>query len=138
MKALFIQVNFITGDRAGGLINHKDPNLRCHPLWQDTDAGSEVRMVMDDNADPYRGIAGVVVLEGEAEIDARVALYEKTHYKIDSEPMMNASIPAKKIKISSIGAEESLHDQTKKLYDLGALGITKVTRSPPKCKDIKG
>jgi len=136
MKALLIKVNFATGKRAGGGVNHKDPNLRGHPGWQDVEAGTEVRIVVDGNADKYRGIEGVKVLESEAEIDAAVAVYEKTTYKIDSEPMLNASIASKAIDISDIAPTDSLQDQTKKLYERGALGITEIVRKPPKAAEV--
>ena len=69
MKAIRVKVNFTTGERAGG-INPRDKNLRCSPLWQNLEAGVEIRAVLDGDVSRYAALEGVEILDGEAAIDA--------------------------------------------------------------------
>ena len=74
MKALLIQVDFTSGDRAGG-INPRDPGLRGNPLWQDLEGkpGKEIRLIMDQReTKPYEGVKGVTVLDGTEAINQAI------------------------------------------------------------------
>ena len=67
--ALRIKVDFESGERAGG-IDPRDPNLYCHPSWQNLDDGYEIRLVLDDrDISIYQNIEGVEIIEGIENID---------------------------------------------------------------------
>lgn len=74
MKALLIEVDFSTGERAGG-INPRDPGLRGNPQWQDLEGkpGKEIRLIADKReAKAYEGIPGVTILDGKEEINKAI------------------------------------------------------------------
>jgi len=127
--ALQIQVDFLTGERAGG-IDPRDPGLVC-PGWQDVDNGVEIRLVKDGrDIEQYRNIPGVTVLEGVDAINARVAELFPPKYAIKNEILFTESIKAKRIALDDIDPNLPPDQQIAKLHKRGALGIVK--REVPK------
>ena len=139
MKAIRVKVNFTTGERAGG-INPRDKNLRCSPLWQNLEAGVEIRAVLDGDVSRYAALEGVEILDGEAAIDVAVADLHKVaseDHSVYNQALLAESIRSKKIKIDDIPADLSEAEEAKILFERGALGIRKATKpTPPKACDV--
>ena len=147
MKALLIDVNFTTGERAGGINPHRNKNLPCHPAWQDTDAGKEMRLVLDGDVEPYRGVNGVTILEGEAKIEAALEQHfpEKAVYKITDPDLKRLSIEsavkAGKLDIANLPRDsvETQGEQArlKALYEIpDTRGITKLVKKRPTPREL--
>lgn len=134
MKGLLVEVNFHTGQRAGG-IDRRSKNLVCCPDWQSIKDGLEVRLVIDGNVDEYRDRQGLVVLEDEAAIDAAIMNLRPpmTSYRITNEALMVESIRQKAIDLTDIDGDG---DITPELYARGALGIQRVEWRPAMARAI--
>jgi len=123
MTALEIQVNFSTGERAGG-IDPRDPGLECHPTWQNLDEGIEIRIIKDGrDVEQYRNIPGITVLEGAEAINARIKEIKPTTYAVANEALFNLSL--QRIDISDIDPTLPPEKQLEELYNRGVLGIRK-------------
>ena len=134
MKALRIQVDFTSGKRAKGKLEHKDKNLRCNSLWQNLDDGVEIRIVVNGDTGPYAGIEGVEILDGPEAIDAAVKEIqpaELTTYTITSEALLGASLNRRRDldHIIEVGGDE--HTVLGELQRAGVLGISANKREPP-------
>ena len=147
MKALLIDVNFTTGERAGGINPRRNKNLPCHPAWQDTDAGKEMRLVLDGNIKPYRGVKGVTLVEGEAKIEAALNQHfpEKVTYKVTDPDLKRLSIEsavkAGKLDIAKLPRDsvETQDEQArlKALYEISdTRGITKLVKKRPTPREL--
>jgi len=130
MIALKIQVNFSTGERAGG-INPRDPGLVCHPTWQNIDAGYEVRLVIDDrDVAMYENVPGIEILYGEDAINNEVQAMQKDRYVVKNEALLVESIRQKGIDVSNIPPNLSPEEEARELYLRGALGIVRYSPNP--------
>lgn len=138
MKALLIEVNFRTGERAGGVWGYvngqkkRDAGLVCHG-WQDTDAGLELRLITDDrDTTQYEGIEGLTVLDGEAAIEAAIATHftKEDDYSIKSDVLVAESIRQKNINISDLTPDMDDQAIAKALYERGCLGVRRKSRVP--------
>jgi len=147
MKALLINVNFTTGERAGNINPRRNKNMPCSPAWQDTDAGKELRVVLDGNVEPCRGIEGITVLDDEAAIDAALAQHfpEKEFYKVTDADLkrlsMEQAVKAGTLDITSLPRDsvEKQDEQArlKQLYEVAETrGITKVVKERPSPRDV--
>ena len=122
MKALLIEVDFSTGRRAGGIKTKNNPNLMCHG-WQDTDAGLEIRLVMDGNTKPYENISGITILDGEKAINKAITANIPVKYAVKDKELLLAHLKEKGVSLD-IFAGKSLQDAAKELYARGLAGIT--------------
>lgn len=129
MKALLIEVDFTTGRRAGGIRTKNNPNLMCHG-WQDlkSNPGLEIRLVIDEDTQPYEDIPGITVLDGETEINAAIDTYIPIQYGVKDKELLLAHLKERKISLDTIVG--TLQDAAKELFDQGLAGITE--RKPKK------
>lgn len=132
IKGLLIQVDFSSGDRAGG-INPKDPNLRCHG-WQNLDTGWEVRLIEDDrDTSQYEGIDGVELLLGKNEVNKAIKsiLPKKvdTEYIISNEAIMLKHMEERKISLNCLAEKGENKISLGELYESGIAGISKIEHS---------
>ena len=126
MKALLIEVDFSTGKRAGGIKTKNNPNLMCHG-WQDTDAGLEIRLVMDEDTKPYENILGITILNGEKAINKAITANIPIKYAVKDKGLLLAHLKEKGVSLD-VFAGKSLQDAAKELYAQGLAGI--VERKP--------
>jgi hypothetical protein len=143
MKALLIDVNFTTGERAGGRFK-KSRNTPCTPTWQTNPPrgkGKEIRLVLDENVDPYRGVEGITVLEDEAEIEAALAAnFPEVEYgKVTNETLYRASLDDA-VKRGSIAVRElpaDSREQLKVLADRPDIrGLEKRVMRRATCREV--
>jgi len=96
--ALKIKVDFETGERAGG-IDPTDPNLYCHPSWQNLEDGYEIRLVLDNrDISIYQNIAGIEIIEGIENIDNAILELnpnEEQYLFARDDALLQASVIAK-------------------------------------------
>jgi hypothetical protein len=139
MKAIKIKVDFESGKRAGG-INPRSKNLRGSSSWQDTDAGWEIRMVLDENVERYRNVTGVTVLEDEAAIEAELAASfpSKTLYKVTNEALLSLSLQQLNPDLSDLPQEATHDEELAFLYAAGAKGIGRIVRARATAKRVAG
>jgi len=81
-RALMIEWNASTGERAGG-INPRDPKLQCYG-WQvmDKEPALELRIVEDDrDLSIYKDVKGVTIIEGAAAINAAIKKHFPPRYE---------------------------------------------------------
>ena len=136
MKALLIDVNFTTGERAGAVWTKGNANLYGNPNWQSRPMiglGKEIRLIVDGNAEPYRGIGGVVVLESETEIDAACQAFAYEAYTVQDLNAVLTSIAENDIDTSDI---TDFNVDAEKLYNRGAAGIKHSVFSPPMAAEV--
>ncbi len=126
MKALLIEVDFSTGKRAGGIKTKNNPNLMCHG-WQDTDAGLEIRLVMDEDTKPYENILGITILNGEKAINKAITANIPVKYAVKDKELLLAHLKEKGVSLDTL-AGKSLQDGAKGLYEQDLAGI--VERKP--------
>jgi len=121
--ALEIDVDFVTGKRAGDVSPH-DPGLICLNLWQNFELGKEMRLIIDDR-DPkqYEGIAGITLHKGAEAINLRVSELFKPRYDIVSPELFQISVAQKRIDLSDIDPALSPNEQIKICLERGCLGI---------------
>lgn len=107
MRALLIEWNPNTGDRAGN-INPRDPKLQCYG-WQNMDVtpAIELRVVEDDRAlSQYEEVEGITVLNGKDEINTAIDVNFPSKISIEDELLYSEhfkeQIGDKKIKISNL------------------------------------
>jgi len=137
MKALLITVNFRTGQRANGKLNVKN-NVNLPAIWQDLIHGLEVRLIVNSDSTPFTGIEGVSILDGEAAISEALDTFDDIIiYKADSDSLIAASISSKNINTSDIEANLSYQEQLEMLYNKGALGISRIIKSPAPIAELK-
>ena len=122
MKALLIEVDFSTGRRAGGIKTKSNPNLMCHG-WQDTDAGLEIRLVMDGDTKPYENVKGITILDGEKAINKAIQANIPVKYAVKDKELLLAHIKEKGVSLDTF-AGKSLQDAAKELHSQGLAGIT--------------
>jgi len=111
---------------AGG---HTDRALFCLPLWQDTEKGIEMRLILDDrDIEQYRGIEGVEVIEGKDAINAKVRELFKPRYSVAEPELFRISVDRmladgrlSEGELKVLSPEERL----KLCYERGALGMRK-------------
>ena len=141
--ALFIKVNFITGERAGN-IDINDPNLYC--IYQNIEKGIEVRLIInkdkiDEYIQKYKDKEGIQIVEGIENIDKKILEIEpiKEHYDITNQALFNASL----IMYSNPDELKEIFNSTKDdqellkiLYNKGIKGITKTIIKPTLLSDI--
>lgn len=128
MKALLIEVDFTTGERAGGIKTKNNPNLWCEG-WQNLDAGLEIRLVKDGNTKPFEGIEGVTILDGKAEINAAIDANIPTKYAVKDEGLLLAHLKERNVSLDTF-AGKSLHESAKGLFAQGLAGV--IERKPKK------
>jgi len=96
--ALKIKVDFETGERAGG-IDPTDPNLYCHPSWQNLEDGYEIRLVLDNrDISIYQNIDGIEIIEGIENIDSAILELnpnEEQYLFARDDALLQASVIAK-------------------------------------------
>ena len=122
MKALLIEVDFSTGRRAGGIRTKNNANLMCHG-WQDTDAGLEIRLVMDGDTKPYENIKGITILDGERAINKAIMANIPTKYGVKDPELLLAHLKEKGVSLDTF-AGKGLQDRAKELHAQGLAGIT--------------
>ena len=129
MKGICVDVDFGTGYRAGGL-NPRDPNLRCHPTWQNLKRGCEILLVLDENTQPYEEIEGVTVLHNEQEIQAALdeKIGERVQFSVASEAILSASLSSGRIKTDDLSTD--LTECCEQLHSRGAAGVTRRVVTP--------
>ncbi len=126
MKALLIEVDFVTGKRAGN-INPRDSNLPCYG-WQDLERGLEIRLVEDDrDLSQYEGVAGVTVLDGKESINQSIIDTVPTKYAIKDKELLIAHLKEKNILLDTL-VGKTLDTQAETLFKQGFAGI--VERKP--------
>lgn len=110
-RALFVEVDFRTGERAGE-IDPKDENLQCYN-WQSlpSDDGDDVelRLVEDDrDLSQYEDVDGVTVLEGKEAINQKIKEMspDDGEWFISSEVMFNTYIQSQNVDIDQYPEEE--------------------------------
>lgn len=133
MFALRVEVNFFTGERAGG-IDPTDPKFLSLPEWQNIADGVEIILILkhtEGDVDRFRAASGVEVIEGEDAIDqATLELNPRVaSYAILSESLLAASIRQKEIDVTDLDSSLPPEEVLKKLQEKGALGI--VRSEPP-------
>ena len=99
-KALLIEWDIDTGDRAGS-INPHDPKLFCRG-WQNMDVSPavELRLVMDDrDMQQYEGVGGVTVLIGKDVINAVIDANFPSKISIEDELIYSEHLKSKRGKI---------------------------------------
>lgn len=129
MKGILITgIDFRNGTRPGN-IPYRSGALPGHVSWQDVNAGIEVRLIKSGNADPYRGIAGITVLENRDAVRAAtltINIVSQDSYRIVDLDLFSTSY-ANNQEAKTITNNISANEQRKLLYDLGVLGIERVT-----------
>lgn len=138
MKALLIEFDLKTGERAGGISPH-DPKLPCYG-WQDLgsfdDSGIfrdkspaiEIRLVMDDrDLSQYEGVPGVTILEGKEAINEAITANIPAQYAVKDTELLVAHLKERGISLDTL-AGKSLAGQAKALFAQGLAGI--VERKP--------
>lgn len=134
MKALLIEFDVCTGERAGG-IDPRDPHLKCYG-WQDLESipAKEIRVIEDDrDTAQYEGIEGVRILKSDEEIEKAITENIHPKYAITDELFFKISIEQKKIDINLFRGQ-SREEIGEKLYKQGVMGITKT--EPLRLKDV--
>lgn len=129
MKALLIEVDFTTGRRAGGIHTKNNPNLMCHG-WQDLEStpGLEIRLVVDEDTQPYENIPGITILNGKAEINAAIDTHIPIKYGVADKELLLAHLKERGISLSTITG--TLQESARALFSQGLAGITE--RKPKK------
>lgn len=138
MHALKVAVNFTTGERPGGIAPGGN-KLPTHPSWQNVDEGTEIRLVLDGDAERFRDVEGVEIIEGEQAIDDAVAALRKrvAGYMIISEALLGYSLQQKRISLDGLNANTSHEQLLQRLYERGALGIARIEPTKPaKCCEL--
>lgn len=135
MKALLINVDFVTGGRPKAVLDNKGKikeNLWCGHKWQNLNTGKEIRAVKDGDTTPYQEHPGIIILRTEAEI--RAALLEhcpdEEVYTVSNEGIMNASIASSSIDFSELPQTSTREEELEFLYDKGIRGIDRKIMSP--------
>lgn len=131
--ALEIAVDFLTGERAGG-IDPRKKGLICLSLWQDVDAGIEMRLVIDDrDTTQYEDVDGITVHRGAKAINKRVSQLFKTRFSIVNADLFRESI--KNIDLGDIDPNLDPNEQLRICKDKKALGIKAQNPSTVECLD---
>lgn len=136
MKAIRVKVDFQTGKRPLG-VNPKSRNHYCGSGWQNTKTGEEIRLVVDGDVSQFRGVEGVVVLDGEDAIEAAIAEVADTspRYSIQHEALLVEYIRQAEIDITPL-ADVPQDRWAEALHNLGCIGVHKKSGKPAKCKDV--
>jgi len=128
--ALVIKFDPETGARPiPGVVPHTDRALFCLPMWQDTEKGIEMRLVLDDrDVEQYRGVEGVEIVEGKATINAKARELFKPRYSVAQPELFKVSV--ERMLVDGRLSEDELkvlssEDQLKLCYERGALGMRK-------------
>lgn len=132
MRALLIEWNPRTGERAGG-INPRDPKLQCYG-WQNSDVepAVEIRVVEDDrDLSSLEGVEGVTILEGKQAINNAIDTYIPPQYGIKSEHLMCEHMKEKSISLD-IFIGMNMREIAKKAHELGLVGV--IERRPERVK----
>lgn len=127
MKALLIEFNRRTGERAGG-VTTKDPALRCYG-WQNlkVEPAIEIRLIEDDrDTGQYEGIPGITILEGRDVINAAVDANIPTRVFISEATLFQTDILQREISLQNIPG-----DTQAVLTSLNALGVKGITERKP-------
>ena len=127
-KALLIEFDINTGKRAGD-ISPRDPNLPCRS-WQDLESkpAREIRLV-EDNRDlsQYEGVEGVIILNGETEINKAIEDITPERFSIQDEKLFTEHLRQRNINLNVYGGQ-SQQAVLRSLYDKGIVGIGKIHR----------
>ena len=137
VKALLIDWEPTTGERAGGSLVDYKTGLRCHPAWQNDKTGKEIRMVIDGDVTRFEGVEGVKILLGSKEIDAALAQLETLApaYVITHEALAVESIRQKGVDLTTIKHGDAANC-AKCLFEAGVLGVSKHTPERPDCAEM--
>jgi len=124
-KALLIEFDINTGKRAGD-ISPRDPNLPCRS-WQDLESkpAREIRLI-EDNRDlsQYEGIEGIIILNGEAEINQAIEDIRPEQYSIQDETLFLEHLRQKHINLDDY-KDKDYQTILKSLHKKGIVGIGK-------------
>jgi len=126
-RALLIEFNSSTGDRAGG-ISPRDPKLRCYG-WQnlESEPNKEIRLVEDDrDLSRYEGIPGGTILSGETEINQAIDTIVPERYSVQDKDLFLEHLRQKDIALDDYSGQ-SQQDILCALYERGVVGIGKGT-----------
>lgn len=128
MKALLIEWNPNTGERAGG-INPRDPKLQCNG-WQNMDISPaiELRLVKDDrDLSVYDSVSDVTVLTGQDDINTAITANFPSKIKIDDDLIYSEHIKSKCDKINIDELPDDREERLKVLKSVyGVKGITEI------------
>lgn len=136
MKALLIDVDFLTGERPaevleGGKIK---ANLFAGAGWQNLDTGKEIRGLLDGVDTPYVGVTGITILVDEAAIRASLLAEcpDKIVHTVSNQGIMDASIPSVSPAIvwGNLAQTATKEEELSFLYDAGVRGIDRKTITP--------
>ncbi len=136
MKGICVHADYGTGMRAGG-VRPDDPNLRCHPTWQNLKAGCEFLLVLDGNVEPYRNVEGIRVFETEAEVRKALEMHigERVQHGVTSEAILQASLGAAmaagKIKADELPQDHELCCEFMHGHGIAGLKCRRVTPHDP-------
>lgn len=124
MRALLIEFNLRTGERAGG-INPKDPKLPCYG-WQNLEStpALEIRLVEDErDLSKLVGIKGITILEGREEINQAIQANIPAIYSVKDMALMLEHMRQKQLPVDRF-AGKSMAEIAKEAHDLGLAGVT--------------
>ena len=127
-KALLIEFDINTGERAGN-ISPRDPNLPCRS-WQDLESkpAREIRLVEDNrNLSQYEGVEGIIILNGEAEINKAIEDITPEQYSIQDETLFLEHLRQKNINLDDY-KDKDQQVILKTLHKKGIVGISKTHR----------
>ena len=126
MKALLIEFDAFTGERAGG-INPRDPALVCHG-WQnfEREPAIEIRLITDSrDLSQYIGKAGVTVLEGKDAINRAISENMPVSYAIYDELLMIEHLKQKGISLDDFAGLEP-GALAERLFAMKICGVRKI------------
>jgi len=125
MRALLIEFDPVTGNRAGG-IDPRDRQLLCYG-WQNLEVIPclEIRLVLDEERDlsMYKNTKGVTILQGKQAIHDAVQQYMPVQYSIDSEVLLLEDMKQKNLALDIITGK-GRGEIAREAFKRGLFGVT--------------
>lgn len=135
MRALMIDVNFGTGERAGGIEPNSD-TLLMEPTWQSWLLGKEMRLCPESLITKYEGKPGIAVI-AEADIPDACQIFAEEQYAIASHDLVAESVKQKGIDITDLDSNMDDKELAKILLERGALGVKYRKRKPKTAAQVQ-